>query len=381
MRPLSVLTYLFRNKLKLAPVFAVLALAVFGISLTGVLTGTIIDAKFQKLDVYREAVEVSPFYNGRNYRIALDATLKGDLLRDPNVDASYPNVRFSTYFPTLSGSTSAHIYAVYEPVYASLMNLFNLELAEGHLPRAGMPEVALHETVVKGRGLKLGDWLDPEKDEREWLPTKFQIVGILRGPTILSLASLDYVERRSEFKYYTRSLLLIPRPGAQPALEQDLQPLHQQTIYAYTYSGESELYRRDFASMDAIVWAINSIVVVVLSLLVGLLNMIYFLDRMNEFGLLLGIGYPRTFVIRRALVESLSLTVVAWVFGILFSQGVYVLLNQFVFEPRGTTLSVLNWRALQFTIPVPIIVGLFAASTVIWQLRNLDPVSIIERRD
>ncbi len=133
--------------------------------------------------------------------------------------------------------------------------------------------------------------------------------------------------------------------------------------------------------MDAIVWAINSIVVVVLSLLVGLLNMIYFLDRMNEFGLLLGIGYPRTFVIRRALVESLSLTVVAWVFGILFSQGVYVLLNQFIFEPRGTTLSVLNWRALQFTIPVPIIVGLFAASTVIWQLRNLDPVSIIERRD
>ena len=133
--------------------------------------------------------------------------------------------------------------------------------------------------------------------------------------------------------------------------------------------------------MDAIVWAINSVVVLVLSLLVGLLNMIYFLDRMNEFGLLLGIGYARGFLIRRALIESLLLTVLAWAFGIVFAQVAYGLLNQFIFEPRGMSLSVLNWRALQFTLPIPIMVGLFTAGTVIWQLRKLDPISIIERRD
>ena len=133
--------------------------------------------------------------------------------------------------------------------------------------------------------------------------------------------------------------------------------------------------------MDAIVWSINSVVVIVLSLLAGLLNVIYFLDRMNEFGLLLGIGYPRAFVIRRALVESLVLTVLAWAFGIVFSQVMYALLNQLVFEPRGITLSVLNWHAIQFTLPIPIMVGLFAAGTVIWQLRGFDPISIIERRD
>src|SRR5262249_36879835 len=119
----------------------------------------------------------------------------------------------------------------------------------------------------------------------------------------------------------------------------------------------------------------------VLSLLAGLLNLIYFMDRMNEFGLLLGIGYPRSFVVRRALIESLLLTLMAWVFGILFSQVIYALLNTLIFEPRGVALTVLNWRALQFTVPIPIMVGLFSAGTVLWQLRQLDPMQMIERRD
>ena len=379
MKPLSVLTYYTRNKLKLAPVFAVLALAVFGISLTGVLTGTIRDSALQRIEVYRSAVQVSPsFLNGRN---TIDASLKADLQYNPSVEALVPDIRLSTYLPTLSGQMGAHIYAVNVEVYPLLMKRFDLELIEGRLPRAGAPEVALHEVLARARGLNIGDVLDPEKDNQEWLRGRLEIVGLLRGPTVLSLASLEYVERRSEFRGYARSLLAIPQLEAQAVLENDLRGVPKEEARVYTYSSELQIFAQDFASMDAIVWAINSVVVLVLSLLVGLLNMIYFLDRMNEFGLLLGIGYARGFLIRRALIESLLLTVLAWAFGIVFAQVAYGLLNQFIFEPRGMSLSVLNWRALQFTLPIPIMVGLFTAGTVIWQLRKLDPISIIERRD
>jgi ABC-type antimicrobial peptide transport system permease subunit len=261
------------------------------------------------------------------------------------------------------------------------MDRFKLELVAGRLPRADTDEVALHETVMKARNLRIGDVLDPEKDEQEFLAGKLQVVGILRGPSVLSLASLEYIGRRSEFRGYPRSLLALPRPNAQPALENDLRTLDEERVRAFIYSVELQRFNKDFASLDTIVWAINSVVVIVLSLLVGLLNLIYFLDRMNEFGLLLGIGYSYGFVIRRALLESLLLTVLAWGFGILFSQLVYTVLNALIFEPRGIALSLLNWRAIQFTLPVPIMVGLFAAATVIWQLRQLDPISIIERRD
>ena len=379
MRPLSVFTYYFRNKIKLAPVFAVLALAVFGISLTGVLTGSIIDASVEKLEVYREAAQVSP--SGQKGHTTLDAVTKAELRRDPNIYALYPDIRLSTYLPTLAGQTSTHIYAVDDQAYPILMERFDLELIVGRLPRAGAAEVALHDVVIKGRDLELGDVLDPQKDSQEYLAGKLEIVGILRGPTVLSIASLDYIARRSEFRGYARSLLAFARPEARAALENDLLSFDQAIVRVFTYSAEMQRYSRDWAALDAIVWAINSVVVVVLSLLVGLLNMIYFLDRMNEFGLLLGIGYPRGFVIRRALVESLVLTVVAWVFGLGFSQLVYSVLNALYFEPHGMLLSALNWRTIQFTLPIPIIVGIFAASTVIWQLRNFDPITIIERRD
>ncbi len=379
MHPLAVLVYYSRNKLKLAPIFFVLALAVFGISLTGVLSGSVMDTARERLEVYRVAAQIAPSF--RQGHTTIEPALKSDLRRNPNIAATYPLIRVSTYLPTLSGTTSTFIFAVDAEVMPVLLERFDLQLAAGRLPRVGAPEIALHLGVIKARGLKLGETLDPEKDSQERLPAKMEIVGVLQGPTVLSLASLEYVARRSEFRGYARSLLTLPHAGERVAMENDLRALDENAVRAFTYSAELRRYERDFASLDAMVWAINAVVILVLSLLVGLLNLIYFLDRMNEFGLLLGIGYPRAFVIRRALIEALALTGAAWVFGVLFSIAAYTWLNAWLFEPMGTTLSVLNWRALQFTLPIPVMVGVFAAGTVVWQLLNFDPISIIERRD
>ncbi len=379
MHPLSVLKYYFRNKLRLAPMFAVLALAVFGISLTGVLTGSIKDTMQQHIEVYRGAIQVLPSPQSKSHSV--DAVTLGDLRRDPNVEAIYPTIRMSTYRPGIAGASGSNVFAVNTEVLPVMLEHFELTLVAERLPRTGTNQLALHQEVLKARGLKLGALLDPEQDDLERLPIKFQVVGVLNGPTVLSLASLEYVSQRTEFTYRTHSVLVFPCPGAQAALEADLRELNPDRAQAFIYPDQLAMFQQDFSSMDSIVWAINSVVVIVLSLLAGLLNVIYFMDRMNEFGLLLGIGYPKAFVVRRALVESLVLTVAAWTFGILFSQLMYTVLNRFVFEPRGLALSVLNWRALQFTLPIPIMVGLFAAGTVIWQLRGFDPISIIERRD
>lgn len=379
MNPLSVFTYYYRNLVKLAPVFLVLALAVFGISLTGVLTGSIITSAISKVEVYRGAAMISP--NPAAGEMAVDSNIIGDLARNPYIQGTYPTIRFSTYMPTLAGQTSAHIYAVNREVYPILMGAVGLKLVQGTLPRLGTNEVALHRSLMGARGFRIGSVIDPAEDELEFLPSKMKVVGMVDGPTPLSLASLEYVSQASDFQNWGRSVLAIPREGFEAEAERDLEQLDKEIVRPFTYSSEMQTFQEEFASMDAIVWAINSIVVLVLSLLAGLLNLIYFLDRMNEFGLLLGIGYSRSFVIRRALIESLTLTLFAWVFGILFSQAIYGLLNTFIFEPRGVSLSVLNWRSLQFTLPIPIMVGLFSAGTVLWQLKNLDPMQMIERRD
>src|SRR5919199_3973157 len=133
MKPLSVVTYYFRNKIRLLPVLAVLALAVFGISLTGVLTGSIEDTARQRLEVYRGAVQLSPSL--REGHDTLDATLEGELRRNPNLEALYPDIRLSTYMPNLAGETSTYIFAVDSEVYPVLMDRFKLTLLDERLPR------------------------------------------------------------------------------------------------------------------------------------------------------------------------------------------------------------------------------------------------------
>ena len=79
--------------------------------------------------------------------------------------------------------------------------------------------------------------------------------------------------------------------------------------------------------------------------------------------------------------NSLLLTVVAWVLGMLLSIAVYQVLDLLIFAPRGSPLSILNMRLLTGTLPVPIFVWLFSTVTIMWQLMRLDPVAVIDRRD
>jgi len=149
-----------------------------------------------------------------------------------------------------------------------------------------------------------------------------------------------------------------------------------------TYSYWKRRYDEFMWNLDISIWVINSVLVFVLSLAVGLLNTIYFLQRMNEFGLLAAIGYSRLYLVWRAVRESLGLTITAWIFGLIFSQTIYGLLEHFVLGPKGILIpKVFGWRTISYTLPIPLMVGLFSISTVVWQLLKLDPVAIIERRD
>ena len=144
--------------------------------------------------------------------------------------------------------------------------------------------------------------------------------------------------------------------------------------------------RRNFENLttniDTIVWILNALSIAVIALALGLLNVIFFMQRANEFGLLAALGYTKRFLMRRVFTEAAVTVAMGWVLGILLSFGIYSALNTLIFIPRGLeTLSVLTGRVILFTAPVPLSVTVFSVAVVLWQLWRMDPVSIIERRD
>ena len=120
----------------------------------------------------------------------------------------------------------------------------------------------------------------------------------------------------------------------------------------------------------------------VVALALGLLNVIFFMQRANEFGLLAALGYTKRYLSLRTFLEAVVTVVAGWALGILLSQGIYTVLNAALFDPRGLApLTIMTPRVFLFTTPVPVTVVVFSVAVVLWQLWRMDPVAIIERRD
>ncbi len=372
-------TYFWRNRRRLLPILVVLVLSVFGITITGVITGSIQKSLLQRTESFRTLVFLLP--NWRQGVREVPADLADQVGADSRVKASSSGYILETYMPNLTGVVPILLIGADEPFQQSLFAQGDLQVAEGRLPAPDAAEVALHAAVLNARGLKVGDSLDPAVDSREPVSEKFKIVGALTGATTIGILSEEYLRSSPITPVSRRALLILPDREQQSALERDLSQLPRTQVIPYTYAREMARYQADVGSMDTIVWLINVIIIAVISFSVGLLNMIFFMQRRNEIGLLAALGYSRGFLIRRSLAESLTPTTVAWALGLVTSVVIYGLLNRFLLADSGVALAPVDLRVIGFTLPIPLAVGLFGAASVVSALRRLDPVQIIERRD
>ncbi len=375
MNSLSIFTYYARNKRKALPVLGILALAVFGISLSLVLTGTLMESVRGIVTPYVKFIVVQPNYNKKYNQI--DPGLRAAIRRSSHLGAYVPVETADTYERPLGIQQGIPIFAVDEAGMNAVLAATGATLIAGRMPLSHENEVVLHEMVARTRGLWVGSEIGRDVDTDDYINGKWTVVGILGGETILNLAPLE----RVNFGRPASQMLLIPRPGEMEALVADVESQASDRVVVQTRAYYTRFIDRILDQFDSLLTAINVVIIVVLSLGVGLLNMIYFRQRLPEFGLLTGIGFSRSFLVRRVTLEALVLTVIGWLVGVALATVVYQFLNVLIFVPQGTPLSILNERALGGTLPVPLFVWVFSTITVVWQLSRLDPVAVIERRD
>lgn len=375
MNPLSIFIYYARNKRKALPVLGILTLAVFGISLTLVLTATIFDGVRGFVSPYYKFVVVEPNYNKKYFQ--LDTGLRADLRQSEHL-AVYAPVQTSFVSGTVLGiQTNFPIFGVSDELMAQMLAASDTTLLEGRLPTIRANEVALHDSIMKARGLQVGSLIGRDINSEDNLDGEWRVVGVTGGKTILNLVGLERLSRGRT----PNEVVLIPKSGEMEGLVSDLTALETERATIQTPGYWNRFVERILGQYETLVTAINVVIIAVLSLGVGLLNMIYFRQRTGEFGVLAGIGFGRGFLLRRVTLEALLLTVVAWILGMLLSIAVYQILDALFFAPRGSPLSILNLRLLTGTLPVPIFVWLFSTVTIMWQLLRLDPVAVIDKRD
>src|ERR1700737_4257843 len=200
----------------------------------------------------------------------------------------------------LAGNAQFDLYGFDQPGMGQLLSLYGDQLVAGRLPAANANEIAVSEEIARSRHVWVGGQLGNALDELDRLPDTFTVVGIIRGPTRLGVIPFDYMTEHYLFERRYQGLVVVPQPGHEQAVHDQLQRLVSGSAFRlfdwpYIKSKIDSL----IANLDAINTFLILLVTIVLSLVVGLLNNLFFRQRMNEFGLLAAVGYSRWSLIMR----------------------------------------------------------------------------------
>src|SRR5947199_2793090 len=238
----------------------------------------------------------------------------------------------------LAGNAQFDLYGLDQPGMAQLLSLYGDHVVVGRLPRADANEIAISEEIARSRQVWIGGKVGNDIDELDRLPDAVTVVGIIRGPTRIGVIPLDYMTEHYLFERRYQGLVVVPQAGHEQAVHDQLQKLVSDSAFRlFDWSYIKGKIDSLIANLDVINRFLILLVTIVLSLVVGLLNNLFFRQRMNEFGLLAAVGYSRWGLILRVVWESLGVTLASWLMGVGVGVAGLSWLNISCIVPHGLT--------------------------------------------
>jgi hypothetical protein len=305
----------------------------------------------------------------------------------------------------------ANIYGVLEGDLLALVDLFEMDVREGRLPRPRSNEIVLSEPLALNRGLHVGDRIGVpvyERGEFELLdvddiPTEMVVVGILRqaqdrslqpraelsrsGQTLssgamwLGLASYEYLESHELTSSRLVHLLVVPADGRKNGLDAWLEEsVASAQTDVVTYNSEYREHQQFVRGLVLVFAVTGSVTAIVAAIAMATLNYIFFTQRQEEFGILHAVGRSRLWLVLRTMKETGSVITVAWLAGAVICCIGLICFQALVYAPKGLSLNFFNPVPWMLTFPIPLAVIAVGTGTIARTLSRLDPVAVIERR-
>jgi ABC-type lipoprotein release transport system permease subunit len=383
--PLSAFIYFARNPGKVLPMGFVIVLSVFLIASIASLANSIDRTILTIYGYTRYFTYVVPQRGALRVPEEEIAKVKAD----PRVDRAMEASLFFTNIKTVIGQLPFVVLGLSPDNREYLLKRVGTEIVQGRLPAEGMPEAALSEPVAKNKNVKIGDIIAGPMDEGgiAGAPMPVKCVGILKGPVWVAVTTKSFCD--TTFLAAPRSTVYTTKnPADLMAVNEVMQPQANRTSGKLSPAKAMVLSRQNLISqlreslstMYLIMAVVNMTVIFVIALMSGMLSNIYFTQRIAEFAVLSAVGYQRTQLIARIIVETALLTLIGWVIGAIVTYLFLSYFRESVFEPRGLFIDPLDRFAYSYTIPIPISITLFAVGTIALRLLRFDPVTIIERR-
>jgi len=398
-KPLSFWIFYLRHRRRGIVLVVSAALVIVGVALPVFLLSAVADAMKPDFEYLRYVSRVTS-----NSERTVDAGVIGQLRSHPTVERVIPVMSLGLQVDVPpSGVMRANIYGVLEGDLLALVDLFEMDVKEGRLPRPRSNEIVLSEPVARNRGLNIGDKIGTPAYERgeferldvDDVPTETVVVGILQprterprsGQTLssgamwLGLASYEYLEGHKLTSSRPTHLLVVPADGRKDELDAWLEgSVASAQTDVVTYNSEYREHQQIVRGLVLVFAVIGSVTAIVAAIAMATLNYIFFTQRQEEFGILHAVGRSRLWLVLRTMKETGSVITVAWLAGAVICCIGLICFQALVYAPKGLSLNFFNPVPWMLTFPIPLAVVAVGTGTVAWTLSKLDPVSIIERR-
>ncbi len=376
--PLSPFTYYRRHKRRAFTLTALLALTVMGLYLVfGLLQETYITPIYTINRYLSKFSLVQP-----DLAATLEPAVVTQIRARPDVARVLPQNNVEIAVPT-GVDTPFRLIGLQEADMATVLAQCGVTLLEGQLPRPRTNGLALSQELAMALGLKIGDTLKRTENETGYanIASPLEVVGLLSGDVRLGIVSYEFLDSHERYRDLARyGVLVIARPGREAAVDDFL----RQTIRnSRTETATYQLLKEELASGLAVLYRIGVplvlLVTAAITLVVGAINRLAFMQRLTEFGTLYAVGRSKGWLTRRLTLETAGLALAGCALGVLLAWGVMALLNAAVYAPKGLAYNPFQATALPFVIPLPLaVIGgtLFTATRI---LGRMDAVAIVER--
>ncbi len=383
MKPLSAFKFFVENKKRAIIFLIVLTLSVAVVAfITSLSDSIILDALDANLKPFTQSSIVT--------RSSDEMFLKDEIVTRINsfeeTQEAINVIMQNTSYSSLIGNTSSPIYFLetHEDI-SNLISLNNLRLKDGRLPELDDYELVLNKKILKNKGLGIGDYIGDDVQPEEWLTGKYKVVGVLEGEALIGFGTKCYYKQAYQEAGLTMDkplgLVIIPKAGQLNNLNKKLDNIDRKDASTYTYSSLKVVIDDEIKSMNMLVRIIVIAVVMILSISVGALVYIIYMNRVEEFGILYAMGYSKGFINKLILKELAGLTALCWVFGYILSMLMVYGINYIILYPIGQTLYFFTVQIFINTLFIPVMVLACAAYPILHKLKKWDPIAIIERRE
>jgi hypothetical protein len=377
-KPLSSRTFYLRNRRQGLMLVMTLALMIIGIAFPAFFISPILDAQLPLNEYLNRVSVVSPDVDR-----AVDAVLTTKISAHPSVERVIPARELIMNVKILFTDASFRFYGVSKFDLPVLSNLYGVSLKEGRWPRRGSNEVVLSKAAAMNRGLSVGDAFGRPVYELDYsIPTEMVVAGILApGNRWLGFASYEYLENHDLYSSGAVHLLVIPEEGHKAELDDWLEKeVASASTNVLTYDTHYREVQQAKRGIFLVIIALESLIAIVVAIALGIMNYLFFAQRLEEFGILHAMGRSRPWLVLRAVKESMSMVGLAWLIGAVICFGGLILAQIIFYASEGVSVDFFNPVPWLFTLPIPLTVIAVSASVIARTLSKLDPVSIIERR-